>query len=265
MLGRGIIIVLVAASACGAYALGFDVGPVLGYGTPAERNALKSYEVNMGATTVDAGTGFIYGARAAATFAPWTAELSASYIPTEATTSGAYETTRVEESSWRVDAAAYDAIPALRMEVGLELGYGRFDILAETGRALEEPEEVVWDRSDYGGDVYRAAVVFEPTLVSRRERLGLRLALGPALSYVSREGMTQAKHPLREGETIKYGDWVVDFYYGCGVDVALTSRYGAALDFRLIHKLGELRAEYPGDPGGGFRVTLEPFVRFGGK
>jgi len=252
------------ASACGAYALGFEVGPLLGYGTPQERNALRSYEVNLGATTVDAGRGFIYGARAAARLEPWTAELSASYMPTEATAAAAYGTTRVEETSWRVDAAAVYAVPALRMEVALELGYGRFDVLTETGRALEEPEEVVWNRSDYGGDVYRAAVVFKPTLLSWRERLGLRLALGPAFNYVAREGEAEAKHPWAGNERIKYGDVVADFYYGCGVDVALTSRYGAAVDFLGIYKLGELRAEYPGDLGG-FYVTLAPYARFGGK
>jgi hypothetical protein len=256
---------LFAASACGAYALAFEVGPVLGYGTPPERNALKSYEVNMGGTTVDAGKGFIYGARAAASFALWTAELAASYTPTEKTLARADETTHVEENAWRVDAAAIYVIPALRMKAGLECGYGHFDVTSETTWAPEEPEGAGWYRCDYGGDVYRAAVVFEPTLVSWRERFGVRLALGPALTYVARNGDTEAKDRRREGETVKYGDVVADFYYGCGVDVALTGRYGAALDFRVNHKLGEPRDEYPGDSGGGFYVTLEPYARFGGK
>jgi hypothetical protein len=264
MRGRGLAI-LCMASACGAYALGFEVGPLLGYGTPQERNALKSYEVNMGATTVDAGRGPGYSGRAAVRSAPWTAELAASYMKTEAITEGAYETTRVGENAWAVTAAASYALPELKMEARLELGYGRFDVVAETGRALEEPEELVWTRSDYGGDVYRAAVVFEPTLLSWRERLGLRLALGPALSYVAREGEAVAKDPWAGNERIKYGDVVADFCYGCGVDVALTGRYGAALDLRGTYKLGELRAEYPGDAAGGFYVTLAPYARFGGK
>ena len=262
MWGRGIVMLCVAA-ACGACALGFEVGPVLGYGTPPERNALRPYDTGL-TTTVDAGRGFIYGGRAAATFAPWTAELAASYMKTEATAAAAYGTTRVEETSWGVTASAGRVFPALRMKAGLECGYGRFDVVAETGRALEEPEELVWTRSEYGGDVYRAAVVFEPTLVSWRERFGVRLALGPALSYIAREGEAVAKHPWVRNERIKYGDVVADFYYGCGVDVALAGRYGAALDFRVNHKLGELRVEYPADAAGGFYVTVAPFARCGG-
>jgi hypothetical protein len=263
MRGRGVLLLL-AAAACAACGLDFEVGPVLGYGTPPERNALKSYEVNMGGTTVDAGKGFIYGARAAATSAPWTAELSASYMPTEKTLAREYETTRVEESAWRVSAAANYAVPALRMKAGLEFDYGRFDVTSETTWAPEEPAGAGWYRCDYGGDVYRAAFIFEPTLVSWSEGFGVRLALGPALTYIARNGDTEANDPRREGETVKYGDVVADFYYGCGVDVALTGRYGAALDFRVNHKLGELRAEYPADAAGGFYVTLAPFVRFGG-
>jgi len=262
--GRGIVLLL-AFAACGADALGFEVGPLLGYGTPEERNALKSYDVNMGPATVDAGKAPIYGVWMAATFAPWTAGLAASYMTTEATAEGTYETTRVEETSWGVTASAGRVFPALRMEAALELGYGRFDVLSETGRGLGEPEEAVWDRCDYGGDVYRAAVVFKPTLFSWRERLGFRLALGPALSYIAREGETEKKHRWYEGETVKYGDAVMDFYYGCGVDVAFASRYGVALDLRVIHKLAEPRDEYPGDAGGGFYVTLAPHVGFGGE
>ena len=262
MAGRGIIILLVAASAGGAYALGFEVGPVLGYGTPEERNALKAREINLGVTTVDAGNGPIFGARAATTFAPFAADLAVSYMPTEATAGPAYETTRVEESTWRVTAAVKYVSARPPLKAGLELGYSRFDVLSETGREIEGGEWLTWDRCDYGGDVYRAAFVFEPALASWREKLGFRLALGPALSYVARKGITESKHPAREGAAIKRGDVVSEFYYGCGMDAVIAGRYGAALDFRIIHKLGELRNDYPADAGGGFYVTVRPYVNF---
>jgi hypothetical protein len=251
-----------AFSACAAGAADFALMPVVGYGTPLERNAIADRD-EQGVATADAGKGLVYGLSGAVGVARYVGTVSFRYSPTSTETAHAREVARVDEDSWRVDGRVAYKFETPPLTASLDISYGRFSVLSEafpTSGWTATPTRVY----DYGGDVYRAALLAGPRFGPVWGRVYCALIFGPAVSYVKRRGEETKRDP-RFGTTttpIDYGDTRVEFVYGGRTTLSLSRRYGLFAEFRLAEKLGEPRKDYPADPKRSYYITAGPSVNF---